>query len=188
MPVCCRKSLFWKTGFCIYFALFFPLAQQFPLNCCRATLRRSNYACLLRKIDLFRLFAAVVKPPHCTTRSVHLCSTTLSACNNQLCLLHCLVSYFALSTLHFALSFPPTVAREWRRYATKHVLPPQIRQMLPVLSPLSAILPAPPLPPQQKSLPVFRLGLYSVLSFAFTHHCFVFRSELGTLNSELFDL
>ncbi len=35
--------------------------QQFSLNCCCATLRRSNYACLLRKIGLFRSFGAVVK-------------------------------------------------------------------------------------------------------------------------------
>jgi hypothetical protein len=40
-------------SFTHYSSLSFPLAQQFSLNCCRATPRRGNYTCLLRKISLF---------------------------------------------------------------------------------------------------------------------------------------
>jgi hypothetical protein len=40
---------------------FLSLAAAIPLNCCCATPRRSNYACLLRQNLLFCPFAAVVK-------------------------------------------------------------------------------------------------------------------------------
>jgi hypothetical protein len=42
-------------------ALLSVCPQQFSLICCCATPCRSNYACLLRQIRLFGLFAAVVK-------------------------------------------------------------------------------------------------------------------------------
>jgi hypothetical protein len=41
----------------------FPLPQQFSLNCCCATPRRSKHGELLRQNGLFSLFAAVVKSP-----------------------------------------------------------------------------------------------------------------------------
>jgi hypothetical protein len=41
----------------------FRLPQQFSLNCCCATPRRSKHEELLRQIRLFSLFAAVVKSP-----------------------------------------------------------------------------------------------------------------------------
>jgi hypothetical protein len=45
----------------LYSALSFPLPQQFSLNCCCATPRRTNHGEWLRQNRLFGLFAAVVK-------------------------------------------------------------------------------------------------------------------------------
>jgi hypothetical protein len=148
----------------------FPLPQQFSLNCCCPTLRRSNYARLLRKISLFRLFAAVVKSPvmRCAAR-IFAEQLSLTAKTRHIYCIFCF--YSVLCTQHSVLLLLPILWRDWRYYATKYPFLPQNRQTVLVWSPLSAILPAPPLPPQQKSSPIFRFA------FVFTLH-----SELCTLH------
>jgi hypothetical protein len=70
---------FFAFTFTFHFALS-TAAQQFSLNCCCATPRRSNYACLLRQIGLFRPFAAVVKSANLVARlAVLRHKTTFSA-------------------------------------------------------------------------------------------------------------
>jgi hypothetical protein len=94
--------------------------------------------------------------------------------------------YFPLSTLHFALSFPPGLWRDWQLYATKRPFPPQNRHIFPVWSPLSAILPVLPPPPQQKANPSpdFICAFFCFYSSLVTHYCLLLL--LGTINLELF--
>jgi hypothetical protein len=132
-------------SFAHYSSLSFPLAQQFPLNCCCTTPRRSNYGCLLRKISLFRPFAAVVKSP-CTMRRPHLCSTTLRSLQKPgaFVAFFAFTLYFVLSTQYFFCCQPCGAIGS---------VTPQNRHFLPVLSPSHPISATPPLPPQQKSEP-----------------------------------
>src|SRR5688572_6419693 len=79
----------------------FPLPQQFSLNCCCATPRRSNYACLLRQKPLFRLFAAVVAVSVNSSSAAAAAATKKRTFPIRFCL------YFTLSTFYFALASSP---------------------------------------------------------------------------------
>jgi hypothetical protein len=132
----CRRNVLSLLGthHFLLSTVFFPLPQQFPLNCCCATPRRSNYACLLRQIVLFRPFPAVVKSP--VARWRYLCSTPppMATTSRIYCIAFAFTHYLSLIT---SLSFTwncllPTVWRDWRLYATKTPYPPQNRHILPV--------------------------------------------------------
>jgi hypothetical protein len=144
--------------------------------------RRSNYACLLRQKPFFRTFAAVVKSSIADfAQKGHLQLQNFDRRNayyadyqpspqqkgetvsNSLLYhsqhLFVFTLYFVLCTIFCLLLitryclFPPSLWHDWRPSATKYPFPPHFQHVLPVLAALPAILPAPPLPPQQKSEP-----------------------------------
>jgi hypothetical protein len=136
--------------------MFTALWQRFLSIAAAPPISGSHYACLSPKITFFVTFSAVVKSPvlHNAQRAF--------LQHNQLYRAGFAFTHHSLLITRNCL--PPTVWRDWQKSATKTPYPPQNRQDAPVLSPRQAILPLPPLPPQQKREPVSRFPFISFLA------------------------
>jgi hypothetical protein len=92
--------------------------------------RRSNYACLVRKISLFRTFAAVVKSPvaRCAARILAAQPSPIAETNHLYCTGFAFTHHSSLITRNF---LPPTLWRDWQKSATKHLIRHKIGEILP---------------------------------------------------------